>query len=161
MTTDTTLYRIDATDRRALKSADSIVFSFYQGEGYIRANRDADRTPDGFSGQRRIPVQCSVHDYSDPASTTEYTAFHMISSPGLSDSWQTIRNRIALGSTIHLLWIRNNQSETLDSVGYYRDELRLTVTTERGKSETYLVAVQVGPDNSARMVRVAGSFGLR
>jgi len=67
---------------------------------------------------------------------------------------QTLVRQLREGSAFALVWTRGNQSPVLDDAGMVRDELRIRIT--RGaKSETFIVAIEVGKDNTARMIRGA------
>ncbi len=150
---------ITRQDKRALASADSVVFRLYQGQATIEANLDAARSSTGFDEMHTIHCSASVLDYSAEGSTVrepaDYQGFHMEhSGVKYNDDLRSIVSRIAVGDSVRLAW-QVNSSGNLRESGWVRDELRLVLTNDKGKHETYIVDVQVGPDNTARMIKYA------
>lgn len=158
---------VTAQDKRALRNADSIVFRLYQGQATIEANRDGKHTRDGFDAKHTIYVGgAHVTDYSReqtyvPANEQHrYSGFHMEHSAQYSDTCRTLVERLRIGGTASLRWIRNNSSPLTQEAGLVMDELFLVVNhpaRETGKSprpDVYLVDTLVSRDNSARMVKV-------
>lgn len=157
MTTTTTANVITAQDRRALRSADSVVFRLYQGQATIEAILRGRGTSTGFDQTHYVFASTSVRDYSAETYCVEaegYTGFVMFHcGVGHNDRLATLVDALAIGSTVRLAWVRGNDNENNRSIGWVRDELSLIVTSAKGKVSTFLVDVQVGPDNTARMVK--------
>lgn len=104
-------------------------------------------------GSVQVPVrEATVDDYRKQVGTLGYSCFAMLISR-FDPDWQTIARTITPGCTLSLRWTAHNQSPVLDDAGLVRDEVRIRVEKPNGKAHQFLVAVQVGPDNSARMVR--------
>lgn len=158
-TTEPLVTPIDAQDRRALKHADSVLFRMHRGQATVEAVKRGENTHDGFEQKHTIFCAGTVTAYQRDASvdhgfTTDcYSAFHSRQSAQFDPTLRTLLDRIRLGDTLTLAWTRGNDSENTRSIGWHRDELRLVITSDKGKREVYLVAVEVGPDNSARMVQ--------
>lgn len=155
MTSTMTLATVlTSQDVRALRSADSLVFQYTDGQGVIRACKSGDRAADGFDGERRIHTDAAVTDYDrEPGADRRYAAFHMDHSSQVRRETRTLVGRIGIGDTLSLLWTRSNDCDALRAVGYHQDQLSLSIRKPSGTVQTYLVAVSVGPDNTARMVR--------
>jgi hypothetical protein len=153
-------HTITAQDRRAMRSADTLVLQLYKGEASIRCIMRADRSATGFEQEHRISCDYTMRDLRRPASGVKvnYVASHYAGSVNYhSDSnrpLHTIMRRMAVGSRVTLDWVRSNQSPVLDDAHMVRDELRLTIVGAKGGTESFLVAISVGLDNSARMIRI-------
>lgn len=133
---------------RALRTADAIYFYLKaDGTSAIRADfREPDYTED-------IPASThSINDYS--GARGPYSGFAAVWASKFDAEWRTIARRIRKGSSLHLRWVRANQSPVLDEAGLVRDELYLTVVNGN-TCDWFTVAVQVGRDNTARMIRLA------
>jgi hypothetical protein len=105
---------------------------------------------------RRIRVESeNLADYGPGHYSEPYSAY---ASRCDSAVWFTIAQALKVGDRIHFGWIRNNNSEALEKVGFVRDGLRIGAQQPtpddgaRPHSRTWNVADSVGPDNSARMV---------
>jgi hypothetical protein len=160
MTTATAFSRpVSAQDRRALRSADSVVFRLYQGQATVEANLRGDRTSNGFDQKHTVFAETSVRDYSAEhyaVGAEGYTGFVMFhSGVRYNPVLDTLVEAMAPGSMLRLEWTRGNDNENNRQVGWVRDELRMVVISAKGKVSTFLVDVQVGPDNTARMVKRA------
>jgi hypothetical protein len=155
-TTERVITEITAQDKRALRNADKITFNLHGGVAMIRAHRDGEHTASGFDDEHRIYTDVSVADYDprrgDPTMEA-YSCYHWIGWPKHDHTTQSLLSRIAVGDTLKLEWTAGNDNDNYRSVGFHRDELRLVIGHKNGKAEKYLVAVSVGPDNTARMVR--------
>lgn len=150
---------VSAQDRRALRSADSVVFRLYQGQATVEGTLRGDKTSSGYDQTHTVFAETSVRDYSAEhyaVGAEGYTGFVMFhSGVAYNAVLSTLVDAMALGSTLRLEWTRGNDNENNRQVGWVRDELRLVVTSPKGKVSTHLVDVQVGPDNTARMVKRA------
>jgi hypothetical protein len=134
----------------ALRDANGLVFErLSDGTNQIRA---IVRGPDHqHEVTHEIPVfDASLTDYA--GGHGEYTAFHYEMFAGTDAAMRTVVRAIKPGHYLVLKWVRSNQSPVLDEAGLVRDEVYLTTGTPT-KAETFLIAVQVGKDNSARMIR--------
>lgn len=157
-TTETMVTTVTARDRRALLNADSITFHLRDGQGSIRAHRRGERTSSGFDEFHEIYTTTTMRDYDKDAGTsgtrelTAYAAFHMEYSPQYDLPCRSLLARIRTGDTLQLRWTRSNNNENNRNIGWERDELHLGIHHAKGRDEEYLVDVQVGPDNTARMV---------
>lgn len=148
---------ITAQDKRALANATGgITFHLNDSQGIIRAHRDGADTSSGFNETHTIHTGASVSDFDRQHIWAEidcYAAFwSFLGMPQVNDTMRTVLDRITIGSELSLLWVAGNNNQNIDRVGFHKDELRLRIT--KGKRiETYLLAVSVGPDNTARMIR--------
>lgn len=158
-TTETLTTTISARDKRALLSADSITFHLYEGQGSIRAHRRGEHSSSGFDEYHEIYTDTTMRDYDKDAGWSgtlgleAYSAYHHEFSPQYDLVYRSLVARIRTGDTLQLRWTRSNNNELNRKIGWERDELYLGIHHAKGRDEEYLVAVQVGPDNSARMVR--------
>lgn len=153
--TDTTTgpYALTRQDIRALRAADSVTFHLYQGRASVRAHQERHNSSTGFDQTHEIPATATVISYQkgEHGRPTDMEAFHMIHSARFNYTWPSILARILPNSTLHLAWTRGNDTEAHTAVSFHADELHLSIS-RNGKSEGYLVAYSVGPDNTARMV---------
>lgn len=150
---DNTEYTVTAADVCALRAADDAVFRHNaDGTGSIHILWD----DQGTACTRTIPVAYSrvrALTGSADAYVPCYVALNVKFSPGCIRS--ALRG-VRAGSTVTLEWTRGNSSPVLESAGMVRDELRMVVQRKGVRHpEHYLIAVEVGLDNTARMVRTA------
>lgn len=160
---------VTAQDKRALRHADSIVFRLYKGQATIEANLDAQRSPTGFEQKHLIYVGgAHVTDYSREHSYVpekewhRYSGFHMEhSGVRYNHPLRTLVDRLRIGGTASLHWIRGNSSPLTIEAGLVVDVLYLHITQPPMKAATkppvtdvYMVDYSVSQDNSARMVKV-------
>lgn len=161
------LAELSADDVRALRDGDSWSFSTHDGLSTVRAYLRP--SPDGIITVREQRLFNQKHDVLgwrfrdirvlgyraedfDGPGTGEITAYADVSFR--SGEWLTIANHIRPGESLFFYWVRGNNNVNLSDAGLVRDELRMQVGKQsESKSRTYLVAVQVGPDNTARMVK--------
>lgn len=162
-------------DVAALRKADSVTFHRTKGEAYLRAclDRHIDDTTkalralfpvfrDERNRDRRIEATDGIGGYDGNRrwwvadDDVEVRCFYMLHHADMSTEWQTIAAQLRPGDTLRLRWLAGNDNENLERAGMHRDELRLMVTDSRGKGRAYLVAIEVGPDNSARMIKRHG-----
>lgn len=71
-------------------------------------------------------------------------------------TWRTLTRQLRAGDVVALEWTGSNNSENLRSVGFHADELRLSrqPAGEWARPvDEWLVSYQVGPSNTARMIR--------
>ncbi len=165
-------------DIAALKRATSISFSHHQGHGFIRPHLRSDRHPHyTFTARqqilfpkpgslseertREIAVDATLQGYTGTDGRSWFgsdrpnvTAFYLMHHR--SADWDTITAPLRAGESIRLWWKAGNNTQNHDSVGFYCDELRLVVMRDDVAARQYLISVQVGPDNSARMIREHG-----
>lgn len=101
--------------------------------------------------QRTIaPARSTVRSYDEigPAAV----AYHYMY-PG--KTWRTITELLRKGDALWVEWVADNNNQNHQAVNYHADQLFLHV--KRGDRElTFLIACQVGPHNSARMIRPDG-----
>ena len=145
---------LTARDTRALRHADSLCFDHNaDGTGAIRAIVRADRSSTGFEQVHTIPVVSRVDNYSrgfDGPVTACYVLMYVTYDP----MDQTLIRHMRAGKRVHLHWTAGNASPVLDNADLVRDELRIRIGDDK-RADTYLLAVSVGRDNSARMIRRA------
>ena len=157
---------ITAHDRRALRNADRIVFRMLNGMSTIEAYRAAEYTSDGFEARHTVDCDSGIIHYGRDAGTLgrgeraraeSYNGFVHWGSVKFTgrnrNTWPTLVDAMAVGATVTLDWTMGNDNDNTRGVGWRRDELHMTVTPAKGKPRTYLIAVEVGPVNSASMMR--------
>lgn len=165
------LCELDKDDVYALRNADAVSFSTYQGANTVRVYlRDSGRNrvftvreqavfnghrddlrDDRYREIRVLGMRCE--DYGKSRGD-EITAYSMLMHADMSQEWQTIAAAIRPGESLFFRWVRDNNNQVHDAAGLHRDEFRLVVGKQGdAKSRSYLVDVQVGPDNTARMVK--------
>ena len=144
---------ITSQDIRALKNADSV--TFYRradGTSGIVGHLRSDRSDTGYEQRHDVAVSSTVEVYGGRADAYQCNAWWGYSRHDAVA--QTVIWSLRAGDDVSLKWTGANQSPVLDDAGLVRDELRVIVT--RGKTRrVYLAAVQVGLDNTARMIRPA------
>lgn len=153
-----TRYTLTAQDVRALRHADAICFDHRGGNGVgqLRAIVRADRSSTGFEQTHVIPCESRLDDYSGEPAPNGHNGFHMAMYAQHDRAARTLVHRLRAGNEIVLRWVRGNSSPVSKEIGFVRDELYLTTgKPDTRSSETYLVAVYTGYDNTARMVRSA------
>lgn len=153
-------------DIAALRKADDICFD----HNVRRAGRDSERAsfvraikrsratetdPYATDTTHRIEVGSGIHSFADGEGYGEatFTAFHMAHNVGMSAALATAWAMLRAGDRLDLDWVRGNSSGYLEEAGLHRDELRLVVRRGDKSVGTFLVAVSVCPDNSARMTQ--------
>jgi hypothetical protein len=179
MTVTSAAVELTPEDVAALRMADGVSFHVHDGTAHIRASLDTNKR---FSGEPRIltareqrtfhetheitgdrgrKIICDyrVSDHSRERPTDAvYACFHY-EMFARDREWQTIARSMHAGDHVRLDWTAGNDSPVMNAAGYHRDELRLVLAEPqpegkpRPKPRTFLVAVYVGPDNTARMVR--------
>jgi hypothetical protein len=174
--------RLTRDDIAALRCADTVSFHYNQRRGFIHADLDdhaGDRRiftarqqrlfPDTaiLGRQRKVPVSTRMSGYDTAARGIAWTrddapqvsAFHLISSVRFNRVWQTIVGLLAVGDEIRLVWLADNNTETLREANLHADELTL-IAIRRGRREVrhlaFFIAHAVRLDNSARMIRRFG-----
>lgn len=158
-------FPISKADIAAFKQADDISFHT-QPDGAssiratVRAKDPKGNNPFGTPEQVR-ETQCEMmlrdysREYSDTPPVKSVRAFEMIHCAKWCDAWQTIAGFVREGDELTLYWQRNaRRCPAYDRADYVGDSLTLNVW--RGmKKFAFLIDVQVGEDNTARMVRAA------
>jgi hypothetical protein len=162
-------FPISKADIAAFKQADDISFHT-QPDGAssirssVRARDPKGNNPFGTSEKtRETQCECMIRDYIRDCPGSDGTtplvkkvrAFEMIHAAKWCDAWQTIAGFVREGDELTLYWGRNARWCPLyDKPAYVGDMLTLVVW--RGmKKFAFLIDVQVGEDNSARMIRAA------
>lgn len=157
---------LTADDVKAMRQATSLSFRGYPGESRISAFLDeADEPRSGdpkrrifpdtsFTGARvrHVFVEGSVDTYrSDMAATSGVTS---ITSGRYNREWATVASLLKAGDTLALRFVGDRfGNQVTRAARLYPDTLSLEVTRRTGERLTFLLAVQVSPDNSAKMVR--------
>jgi hypothetical protein len=177
-TTETTVDVLSTEDVAALRMARAVTFHHYQGCAFIRAYAEPSGHPATFTRRqqvlfpeqsnipgercREITVTGSIGGYTNDGGgwsvdrdDTRAAAFYMVHAAQFAPTWATIAALLSPGEAVALEWIADNNTEILQNAGLHSDELRLTATKGKRK-RVFGVATQVGPDNSARMIRRYG-----
>ncbi len=176
MSTDNAPTVLTTDDIRALAIADKVSFHQYKGRGYISATLDGydsriftareQRTfpaTDDNNRERQIETAAHMYSYGDTDGTGGWTletapdavGFAMIHTPSMSKIWHTIVKLMRAGDTLCLIWAGDNNNDNHRSVGFHAD--RLEIEIRRGETALrFQLFVQVGPDNTARMIRRHG-----
>ena len=82
---------------------------------------------------------------------------HIIGGGKYDEFARTWLNTLQKGSHLSARWVRNNASPVLNEIGWVCDELSLATYDPAGRNgKHFKVAKYVGPDNTARMIRVQG-----
>jgi hypothetical protein len=148
---DTITDRVLTTqDARALRNADAIAFIHSGvGTGGIRAIVRAENSPTGYEQTHLITARMStLETYGPPVE--DVRGFHLEMNVKVVPHMQTIIRAMRAGKQFTLKWVRDNNNQNYPKVGYHRDELRIRIGDDK-RADEYLVAVYVGPDNTARM----------
>lgn len=150
MSTDTATLTLTAQDAKALRNADAIAFIHSGiGTGGIRAIQRAENSSTGFENVHLITARMSTMESYGPTAT-DLRGWHLEMNVKVTPHMQTIVRAMRAGQQFVLKWVRDNNNQNYPTVGYHRDELRIRIGTDKSAQE-YLVAVYVGPDNTARM----------
>jgi hypothetical protein len=169
---------LTADDLAALRKASGVVFQTTRDGSAIRAILDKGRYSDQVAvytareqrlfaetrsydmGRERTikcHARCVAYGGDDNRRMRDgFTAFHFDQFAYDTD-WQSIAATLRVGDTVTLCWVASNNSENMTNVGYVRDELRIEFGNDSRK-RTFLVDVQCGPCNSARMVKPGGFY---
>ena len=157
---------ITRDDIKAMRKADRVHFHTYQGRSWLvtelenygrsRIYTEAEQRlfPDinKYCGERsrEIPVATQrLEDYSGREG-----GYHAFASWCPIEIWLTIVAALRPGDSLGFYWVASNNSDNLTKVGYHHDQLRLVASdADRKNNRTWIIADQVGPDNSARMVQ--------
>lgn len=148
-----TEYELTTQDVRALRHADALCFDqLRDGTSHIRAILRAEHSSTGYEQVHTIPCTSRLEDYG--RGTGDFTAYHQEMYPLVDAMCKTLLRHMRKGCSIGLIWKRDNNTENLRSVGFHRDELEVAIQPKHANwADTFLVAVSVGPDNTARMVK--------
>lgn len=164
-------------DVAALRTASGVVFQATREGHVIRAILDNGRYTGGpviytareqtafpetraydTGRERTIACDARLTAYADDdvrRASGQFTAFHYEQFAQSSPEWQSIAATIRVGDELTLLWVASNNGEVTNRVGHVRDELRIAFGSG-ARARTFLVDVQVGPRNTARMVMPGG-----
>jgi hypothetical protein len=170
MTTERETISLSADDVAALRMADSVSFSVYEGEAYIVAYLNKRFSPNPiFSVKEQKLFEADDHDFRERSRKIICDSHRVINyQPHDSDAqyrchhydqfrnaeWVTAANALRVGEQLTLEWVAGNDPIERKEGDWHRDELRLVAGKRVGKSRTWLIDVYVGPDNLNRMVRV-------
>jgi hypothetical protein len=159
-------FPISKADVASFKLADDISFHT-QPDGAssiratVRAKDPKGNNPFGTPEQvRETKCESMLRDYSREYSDTppvkSVRAFEMIHCAKWCDAWQTIAGFVREGDELTLYWQRNSRNlAAFDSTCRLVGD-SLTLNVWRGmKKFAFLIEVQVGEDNTARMVQAA------
>ena len=155
-------------DLKAMRKAETVHFHTHQGRSWLvvelqnygltRVYTAAEQIlfPDvrkyGADRSREIPVSTQrLEDYSGREGD-----YHAFASYCPREVWATIVAALRPGDVLGFHWVASNNSDNMTRVGYHHDQLRLIASDTHGdrkNNRTWIVADQVGPDNSARMVQ--------
>lgn len=177
-TVDTDTLELSALDVTAIRMADSVTFQVHDGRAYLRAIKRDPTKGDTYSAReqrafpgtgrfdtdrdREISATFDAYGYSVDGCHTwahetapNLSAFHMIHSAQYREEWRTIADLIRQGGRLHLSWIADNNNQVIKAASLHADMLRLVI--KRGdKHMVFLIAHNVGPDNTARMIKRNG-----
>lgn len=96
-----------------------------------------------------LPVSVRVTTYHGTSRSAHYSVMFPQSS---DEQWRAVVAMLRVGDEVSLRFVAANDSDNDRNVGWHRDECYLVV--ERGANKwSFLIGVQVGPDNTARMVQ--------
>lgn len=181
MTEIVTAVELSADDVRALRTADTVSFHYYDGRGYIQLTIDGERSGTlrvlsvadqrafpqrvDMSAERRrmIDVTTEILGYGADGWTgwsheTEprAAAFEMVHAAQYSDVWTTLASLIRKGDRLTLKWTADNNTDITRNAGLHSDHLQLIIV--RGDARlTFNLVTAVRLDNSARMIRRNGA----
>lgn len=115
----------------------------------------------GNSRQRDIDVTTSMFGYGEPGETwnlgsaPKATAYEYEGTAQYSKTWSTLVSLFRAGDELQLLWLADNNSETIRLADLHTDQLDINV--KRGDKEMrFHVSTRITPDNSARMIKRNG-----
>lgn len=170
-----TLGTLTADDIAALLTADDVTLHHYQGKGHIRAylrsyggdgriytareQRLFRVERDSSERIREIPVVSAGYGYngttggpwnfSDQSSVACFVWTN-------KDIIRSLAKIARPGAIVSLRWIADNNNQNHEKVDYHQDEVYAELSHKKDTLRI-LLATQVGPDNSARMIRRYGS----
>lgn len=121
----------------------------------------ADESPLPDRRARVIPVNATVYGYGDGLgdegwvwSPSRDTAVpECFSSRNRRDARATLARALREGDVLSLRWIADNNTDNIRAVGYHADEVSLVATLAGKPTNVWAIDHQIGPDNSARMIR--------
>lgn len=134
----------------AIRSATDVLFMMNGTESFLRVGeRPVLGTMDHYTD---VPTAQRITSYGGGYPSGGRQGFWSLSTVQYDEVWHTIRRQIKRGSVLCLHWVYDNSSPVLEEAGLVRDELRLGV--QNGTTTHWFnIAVQVGKDNTARMIR--------
>lgn len=166
---------ITADDVAALRKAEAVTLHFSVHGSFLRAYL---RSHTGtFSRSEQIIFPQAGITPSERVRTilcTSSASGHTV--PGITESWsyqpgsdrtvpacfytmyddetrRSIAATLRTGDTLHLSWTADNNNDAVRTASLHVDMVHLRVNPNTPKARKYLIGYQVGPDNSARMVR--------
>lgn len=175
---------LTADDIAALRTSTDYTLHFYRGAGYIRVYFGPAGAGDGVpiytprqqrlypeSGpygdggrQRTIPVLSAVSGYLTKSGSGMWSSREDKGAACYFRSYDgtiaAIAHIVRPGDALQLSWTADNNTDNIREVGYHADNVHCYVIRPKGaKVPTlkFLVGTEVGPDNSARMVRRYGT----
>lgn len=163
------------TDINALRQADSVTFHYNARTDqngtrscFVRAHKrvtDEEREHDPFAPYERTHTidlgtweDHRLTDYGNDYTAmhgAKYSAFVMIHSASVVQTWLTIARSLKVGEEIVMHWTRDNNNQLLEQAGLHRDQLEIAVGMPGKPARYYLVDVSTSLDNSARMIQPA------
>lgn len=162
---------VTTADKRALRHANTIVVRLYKGQATLEAYLRSDDRHNTTGFEQHHVIYCGdtvvtdygrSHSYVPENEWHRYTGFASIGSV-FSNTIRTLVDRIRVGGTMSVRWVRDNASDVTRDAGLVVDQVYLRITAPAGKSgltpnfDEYLVAVSVSRRNSARMIQLDGS----
>lgn len=153
---------LTAADIRALRLADSVYASAtpayteygtgcdHDGElrCVFREKRDGRKHQPEYT--YTVPVLSRITQYDHGEAMRRYTRCWANVGGSFREVWRSIGQFLRPGDAISLSWIAGNNCGNVEKVNYHTDEVRVCV--RRGKQDyTFLLTVQTGPENTARM----------
>lgn len=136
----------------ALKKADVICFDYDGEESRIRAIL---RPGDDWTREYAVPLEVEetrIDNYSSDGRPIR-SAFHHLGSVKYDGVARTWIKFVRADSRLMVRWVRDNNSPVIEAAGLVRDEVYLTIQNG-STARSFLIGVQVGLDNTARMTRV-------
>jgi hypothetical protein len=163
---------ITRDDIRAMRMAESVHFHTHEGRSWIVVelqNYGSGRIytaseqrlfPDvrRYAGERSRKIAVATQRLEDYSGRTG--DYHAFATWCPKEVWLTIVAALRPHDRLGFLWVASNNSENMRAVGYHHDQFRLSASDpDRKNHRHWIVQDQVGPDNSARMVRRETSSG--
>lgn len=178
--TDTDAPVVTADDVAALRGADSVSFHVYQGKAHIRAylrmegariltarQQKIFADDRAFPGERTREILCRWRAYGyspdgwgkgtgwNGEDEPKLAAYASITSAQFDQEWRTIASLIGAGDTLTLIWMADNNNDSVRAAGLHVDELMLSAENAK-RERRFHVDRRVGLDNTARMIRRYG-----
>lgn len=135
---------------KAIRSADYIVFHYREGRSYLRACKEKVGV---WKATHEIEIDCGIElSNSERTLGKIRSASHIANFLDYRGHVNTVIQSIRKGDKLTLSWRSGNNNNVITNAGLYQDELHLIID-RNGKKSYYMIAVQVSPNNTARMVK--------